>query len=87
VDDRELGHGGADVEPVVVDRQRDQPRLQPARAHGVGDLHRVLADDADRGPRVAARERLDEPREQELWAVLKVPSAAVPPSSRVPQRA
>ena len=57
VDDLALGDRRADDEPVVVDGERDERRLEPAGAHGVAELGRVLADDADRHVRVATGER------------------------------
>jgi hypothetical protein len=51
---------------VVVDRQRDQARLQAPGADRVGELAGVLPDDAHGHLRVAPREVLDEPREQQV---------------------
>jgi hypothetical protein len=66
VDDLELRHGGADVEAVVVDRQRDQAGFQAPGAYGVRELAGVLADDADGHLRVATDEVFDEPGEQQV---------------------
>ena len=66
VDDLELRDRRAHLQPVVVDRQRDEPGFEPAGPHGVGELARVLADDADRDLGVAARERLDESGEEQV---------------------
>ena len=49
---------------MVLDRERDQPGLEPPVADGVGDLDRVLAHDADAHPRMALAEVLDQPAEQ-----------------------
>ena len=81
VDDLELGDRGADFEPFVVDRQRDQAGFEASRAHRVDELDGVLADDAHGDVWMAAHEVLDEPGKEEAWAVLNVPRDAVPPVS------
>jgi NAD(P)-dependent dehydrogenase (short-subunit alcohol dehydrogenase family) len=77
--DLELGDGTADLEPVVVDRQRDEGGLEAAGADGVGEQGRVLADDADLDLRVPADELLDEPREQEVLGGAEGAQRGVPP--------
>ncbi len=59
-----LAHRRTHVEPAVVDRERDEPRLEVALAHGVGHLGRVLAQHAHADLRVALAELLDEAGEQ-----------------------
>ena len=66
VDDLELRHGGADVEPLVVDRQRHEPGFETTGADGVRELAGVLADDADGDLRMALREVLDQPGQQQV---------------------
>jgi hypothetical protein len=64
-----------DLEPPVVDRERDEPGLERAVADGVGHLDRVLADHADADIRVAAAEVLDEPAEQVVVRAPERPEA------------
>jgi hypothetical protein len=53
-----------DVEPAIVDREHDQPALDAPVADRVGDLGRVLAEQADAHARVALAEVLDEVGQQ-----------------------
>jgi hypothetical protein len=78
VDDLELHRRGADLEAVVVDRKRDQAGLEALGPCGVCELGRVLADDADdhSGWRWAMSSTSAGSRR--WWAVLNVPSDAVP---------
>ena len=46
-DDELLAVDGPHVETVVVDRQHDKRRLEPAGAHAVGDERRVLANETE----------------------------------------
>ena len=55
-----LAHDRLDVESAVVDRQRDHPGLELARADGLDDLRGVQADDAHAHARMAAAELGDE---------------------------
>ena len=55
-----VAHDRLDVEPAVVDRQRDHPRLELAGTHRLDDLGGVQADHAHAHARVAAAELGDE---------------------------
>ena len=55
-----VAHDRLHVEPAVVDRQGDHPRLELARAHRLDDLGGVLAHHAHAHARVAAAELGDE---------------------------
>ena len=59
----------AHVEAAVVDREHDQAALEPAVAHGLGDLGGVLADQPHAHVRVALAEVLDEVGEQVVGRV------------------
>jgi hypothetical protein len=66
VDDLQLSYRSADLESLVVDRERDQAGFQAPSPDGVGELDGVLADHAHGHLRVATHEVLDEPRKQEM---------------------
>ena len=50
-----VAQGGLHHEPFGLDRQHDQPGLEPARAHVVGDGRGVEADDAQLSRRGSGR--------------------------------
>ena len=59
-----VAHHGAHVEALVVDRQHDEPGLEPAGSHIFGDRRRVEAGEPDADAGIALGEVLGEVCEQ-----------------------